>query len=121
MEKDYREHCSRQIVLLKSMVEVFKEIDDCWNKDENIAKVYEKGGIYHNEYCDIMKDLKDWAEYRIQDFKKEITISNLLHTIRKSDNIFKDYDDIKMIEIIKECLEETKKEYEEEIKNGSWR
>ena len=77
MKTNYRKRCNEQIILLKNVIKNLQEIHYYWNMDEDIAKVYEKGGFWHDDYYNIMKDIEEWAEYRIKDFKYDIVVKEI--------------------------------------------
>lgn len=117
---DYRERCNIQIDLLNKLIEAIHGIYDNWNKDKDINNIYSKGGMCHDDFYNAMKDTEEWVNTCINNFKKDIVISDILYLIRQEEECFND-DSLKTISTMKECLQVALEEYDNKVKNGIWR
>lgn len=117
---DYRERCNVQIDLLNKLLEAIYGIFDGWNRDIDISNVYAKGGILHDNFFNSMKNAEEWVNICINNFKKDIVISDIFCLIRQEEERFNN-NSLETTETIKECLKTALEEYDSEVKNGSWR
>lgn len=107
---DYRERCNIQIDLLNKLLEAIHGIHDNWNKDKDISNIYSKGGMYHDEFYNAMKDTEDWVNICINNFKKDIVIGDVLFLIQQEEERFND-NSLETTETIKECLKTALEKY----------